>query len=141
MGLLNLLDIDANIVSTAKEIMELYLDSLKAYIKDNKPFSEEELLLACTVEMRDNFKCVGYRSKLTELLKQLFCFMVLGSSTCSKNYESGDFKSGIDRFLYYFKLNCESLENILESIDRLDVTIIVDLMLSRFYENLVNNRE
>lgn len=138
---MGLLDIDANIVSTAKEIMELYPDSLKAYIKDNKPFSEEELLLACTVEMRDNFKCVGYRSKLTELLKQLFCFMVLSSSTCSKNYESGDFKSGIDKFLYYFKLNCESLENILESIDRLDVTVIVDLMLSRFYENLVSNRE
>lgn len=139
MGLLN--NIDANIVSTAKEIMELYPDSLKAYIKDNKPFSEEELLLACTVEMRDNFKCVGYRNKLSELLKQLFCFMVLGSSTCRKDYERGDFKSGIDDFLYYFKLNCESLENILESIDSLDVTVIVDLMLSRFYENLVSNRE
>lgn len=138
---MGLLDIDANIVSTAKEIMELYPDSLKAYIKDNKPFSKEELLLACTVEMRDNFKCVRYRNKLSELLKQLFCFMVLSSSTCSKNYESGDFKSGIDRFLYYFKLNCESLENILESIDNLDVTIIVDLMLSRLYENLVENRE
>ena len=138
---MGLLDIDANIVSTAKEIMELYPDSLKAYIKDNKPFSKEELLLACTVEMRDNFKCVRYRNKLSELLKQLFCFMVLSSSTCSKNYESGDFKSGIDRFLYYFKLNCESLENILESIDSLDITIIVDLMLSRFYENLVESRE
>lgn len=138
---MGLLDIDANIVSTAKEIMELHPDSLKAYIKDNKPFSKEELLLACTVEMRDNFKCVRYRNKLSELLKQLFCFMVLSSSTCSKNYESGDFKSGIDRFLYYFKLNCESLENILESIDNLDVTIIVDLMLSRFYENLVESRE
>ena len=34
---MGLLDIDANIVSTAKEIMELYPDSLKAYIKDNKP--------------------------------------------------------------------------------------------------------
>lgn len=121
--------------------MELYPDSLKAYIKDNKPFSKEELLLACTIEMRDNFKCVGYRNKLSELLKQLFCFMVLSSSTCSKNYESVDFKSGIDRFLYYFKLNCESLENILESIDNLDVTIIVDLMLSRIYETLIENRE
>lgn len=139
MGLLK--DIDANIFSTAKEIMELYPDSLKAYIKDNKPFNEKELLLACTVEMGDNFKCVGYRNKLSELLKQLFCFMVLSSSTCSKNYESCDFKSGIDKFLYYFKLNCESLENILESIDSLDVTIIVDLMLSRFYENLIESRE
>ena len=139
MGLL--LNINANIVSTAKEIMELYPDSLKAYIKDNKPFSKKELLLACTVEMRDNFKCVEYRNKLSELLKQLFCFMVLASSTCSKNYKSGDFKSGIDSFLYYFKLNCESLENILESIDNLDVTITVDLMLSRFYENLIESRE